>query len=203
MRGHFANQQQPERQSYVYGKEQFVRIACERHDKLTRKDKTVPFIRYVLPTLLALTKSSALFAQEASARGSDVQEDTRAIAIQMDAKNAAVLSILQMLTTCNAKRAFYQPTDTSADADGCVWPSAVGLTLMPAGEMNIPLSKGTKTLGPLSADVCLLTGVVTSAYENTNGSCSLSKSAAGWSLTARAAESRSKQGCTARCYNFE
>lgn len=60
-------------------------------------------------------------AQEATSGGHDLQADTSAISMAMDAKNNALLVVLQKLTTCNAVGKFYRPGATGADAaTGCV-----------------------------------------------------------------------------------
>lgn len=63
-------------------------------------------------------------AQELAAGANSVQQDTSAIAMALDAKNTAILAILQKLTVCNAGGKFYRPSTAGADAQGCVAPSA-------------------------------------------------------------------------------
>jgi len=82
-------------------------------------------MRTLIHFLMAATVlgCASLNAQESSAGIDTIRADTNAIANQMEAKNAAVLAILQKLTACNAKKRFYQPSDSSADADGCTAPA--------------------------------------------------------------------------------
>lgn len=66
-----------------------------------------------------ITVNSAA-AQEMSAGRNQLQEDTHSIAMSMDAKNNAIMVILQKLTACNALGKFYRPNVADADANGCV-----------------------------------------------------------------------------------
>lgn len=64
--------------------------------------------------------ASGSHALEATAAGNSVHTDTSAIAQQMDAKNVALLVILQKLTTCNANGKYYRPAAIGADTNGCL-----------------------------------------------------------------------------------
>lgn len=81
---------------------------------------TKRFVFFAALTAISVSANS----QEAASVGNSVLMDTRAIAMQMDAKNQAVLAILQKLTTCNAKKMFYQPNDEGADDEGCIAPTS-------------------------------------------------------------------------------
>jgi hypothetical protein len=77
--------------------------------------------QYLTASLVAgLSVAPLVNAQEAAAAGDMVRTDTNAIAIQMDAKNTAMMAVLQKLTTCNALGSFYRPGQPGADANGCV-----------------------------------------------------------------------------------
>lgn len=111
-------------------------------------------LRKALPVVVTLLLPSSLSAQEMSTGTHDLKADTNAIAQMMDAKNTAVLAILQAMTTCQAKLRFYKP-GAAADADGCAEPpslpsstiAAFNLARCPTGWNELPGLAGRFVVG--------------------------------------------------------
>jgi len=129
-------------------------------------------------------------AQETNSGGLDLKADTHAIAQMMDAKNNAVMAVLQKLTTCNAKGTFYRPTESGADSDGCVSPSAASVSVssrFTTARRNEIVSMGDWTYCSLEAFFAT----------SENHSCEVVQNATGWVLNG---DRYNNSDCHARCF---
>lgn len=147
-----------------------------------------------------LLTSSVLTAQEASVGLDTVQADTQAIAMQMDAKNAAVLAVLQKLTTCNAAGAFYRPDAAGADPTTGCWSQASAGSMTPK-IFSAGRRRNEMLAIPGSFDVCALTEQYGS--KNYQLICKLSQPSPGaWQLYA---DDQWREGgqCSVVCFDLK